>query len=467
MLSVIYPNFVSTWTNLSFQSVEFIEASSPLQNPSTSRAIDTTYDRHVSRTDAMSTIDPLEDFDVASGSEKEFLLAHLDNDAPKDEVEHLWRARGVRWPEELSAVRLWDTTMTEEEFEETTLSAKMNERDFGSHDLQEFYKAKNAAATKLDASHVILHERVQNFVQSHKFIINSHGKPMTMQRRQFTRDVYDYARALGMGKNQAEIEVKRARAAYKRQRGLPGNINLDESDDDTAIGSEVNDSVDYADAIKNGVQHGLKSGEALRGSGETAALRIDTGLTQQTRKRKGRRMARKIARDDKFGISGFFEAPSSTAKAPDKVINTNPDSSRAAVPLVTLSDKGKKRKRSRPSRLKKVAGEATQSQDLLPKTRPTALPQSVNVDAEIVGNETRAKGVVNGKPADEAERKVSKKAELAQAPTTAEESHNATPLSDQRQKKAKKRKRKSAHPLTTNESSNPLVAVPDAKDYHS
>ena len=42
--------------------------------------------------DMTSTEDPFDEFDVDSGSEKEFLVANLRNDAPEDAVEQLKEA---------------------------------------------------------------------------------------------------------------------------------------------------------------------------------------------------------------------------------------------------------------------------------------------------------------------------------------------------------------------------------------
>lgn len=87
--------------------------------------------------DTMSTEDPFEDFDVDSGSEKEFLIANLRNDAPKDAVEQFRRARSL--PATIpSTVQQWDTTMDQKAFDETIRAARVSDTDFGGQDWQEF-----------------------------------------------------------------------------------------------------------------------------------------------------------------------------------------------------------------------------------------------------------------------------------------------------------------------------------------
>jgi hypothetical protein len=196
-----------------------------------------------------------EEFEVRSGSEKEFLISNLKSDAPPDEVEELRRASGAFPANFSSDVQQWDTIMDQREFEETVRTARVSDRDFGAQDWQEFKFLQSATTDEVEARiyELILSEqdengntplpsldcpvpilvqqkKVQEFAQSHMFMINKYVKPTTLQRREFTRDVYDYARALGMGKHLANLEVMKARAAYRRDRGLPGGLRLDESD---------------------------------------------------------------------------------------------------------------------------------------------------------------------------------------------------------------------------------------------
>jgi hypothetical protein len=106
------------------------------------------------------------------------------------------------------------------------------------------------------APHLVLQKKVEEFARSHMFMINKHVKPTTLQRRGFTRDIYDYARAIGMGRHQADVEVMRARATYRHDRGLTGGLRLDESDDESTIGMEINDAAEYIASMKNGMQRG-------------------------------------------------------------------------------------------------------------------------------------------------------------------------------------------------------------------
>lgn len=166
--------------------------------------------------DAVSAYDPFEGFEVDSGSEKEFLIANLKYDAPKDEVERLRQAR--------EALQVsFSTTVQELEY---------------------------------PASHLVLRENVEHFAQSHTFTVNKHTKLTAQERWEFTRDIYDYARAIGMGKHQANVEVMRAKAAYGRDRGLTKCLMLDESHDRSNLGLGINDAVEYITFMQNGMQRG-------------------------------------------------------------------------------------------------------------------------------------------------------------------------------------------------------------------
>jgi len=231
--------------------------------------------------DMTSTDDPFEEFEVESGSEKEFLIANLKNDAPKDEVEQFREARKPLSAEYSSSAQQWDTTMNQEDFEETVRTARVSDRDFGSQDWQEFKFLQGATPAEIDARiyelvlreqdengqaplssleypapYLVLQKKIEEFARSHMFTVNKHMKPTTLQRREFTRDIYDYARAIGMGGHQANIEVMRARAAYRYDRGLTGGLKLDESDDESTLGLEINDAAEYITSMTSGMQHG-------------------------------------------------------------------------------------------------------------------------------------------------------------------------------------------------------------------
>jgi len=117
-------------------------------------------------------------------------------------------------------------------------------------------------------------------------MFNKHVKPTTLQRREFTRDIYDYARAIGMGRHQADIEVMRARAAYRRDRGLAGGLRLDESDDESTLGLEINDAAEYIAFMRNGMQRGpVDPAGAWRETTRLEAKSISLGSRPRKRKR--------------------------------------------------------------------------------------------------------------------------------------------------------------------------------------
>ena len=76
-------------------------------------------------------------------------------------------------------------------------------------------------------------KQVNHFVRSHSFIQQSLKGHTTSQRRAFERDVYDYARGVGLPKDDARKEVRKAR-------GFCGE--LDHDSDVSVLGDEVDDS---------------------------------------------------------------------------------------------------------------------------------------------------------------------------------------------------------------------------------
>lgn len=86
-------------------------------------------------TEGIAIDDPFEDFQVESGSEKDFLISNLREDAPKDEVEILDRARRSLTP---VLVEYRKTKMTGNEFKEVPRTAQVSDRECGSQDWLEF-----------------------------------------------------------------------------------------------------------------------------------------------------------------------------------------------------------------------------------------------------------------------------------------------------------------------------------------
>jgi hypothetical protein len=134
--------------------------------------------------------DPFAEFEVLE-SEKEFLLSILAT-APAEELQALKEIRDAH----------------------STTAA-------------EFYLAPAMRAT------------VEEFARTHPFWHGSDlldlGKsrdPIDVKLGQFKRDVYEYARAAGMGKNQARVEVMRAVAAWRLESELVDGEVLEEWDED-------------------------------------------------------------------------------------------------------------------------------------------------------------------------------------------------------------------------------------------
>ena len=152
---------------------------------------------HTIEQDENSTEDLFEGFDVLE-SEKDFLLSLLDV-APAEEVEALNGVTHTKFMEEV-----------------------------------EFYVAPASRST------------VEEFTHTHPFW--SRGQHLDMGKSidssevemlEFKQDVYDYARAAGMGQHQAKVEVMRAAAAWRKERGFVGGEVLHEWEKESKVEPEI------------------------------------------------------------------------------------------------------------------------------------------------------------------------------------------------------------------------------------
>ncbi|KAI9695678.1 MAG: hypothetical protein M1836_006130 [Candelina mexicana] len=158
--------------------------------------------------------------------------------------------------------------MTKEEFKAFLVSAPPEER-LSAPPIEplpegsEFESATEELPPELHLS--MLRSHVHQYVSTHSFMQKNHTAPHTVsERRRFTRDVYDYARARGLSKKQAAGEVHKAKQAYMRGarwRKMAGKVGItsqdelvrslqsedeqsnDRSDSEvSALGTEVDDS---------------------------------------------------------------------------------------------------------------------------------------------------------------------------------------------------------------------------------
>ncbi|KAI9752408.1 MAG: hypothetical protein M4579_005632 [Chaenotheca gracillima] len=135
----------------------------------------------------------------------------------------------------------FDTALTREEFDEILRFAPSQEVELAralSPRLQPTQKVQSALTSVPSSEHdqsdgplenpVPLHQgrsehdvrtSIDSFIQNHPFVQRDpFERPTVSARRRFTRDVYDFARAKGLGSVRAEGEVKQARAFYRRHR---------------------------------------------------------------------------------------------------------------------------------------------------------------------------------------------------------------------------------------------------------
>ncbi|MCJ1383907.1 hypothetical protein MMC17_007021 [Xylographa soralifera] len=110
-------------------------------------------------------------------------------------------------------------------------------------------------ATRGQVDHVDrkLLKQINHYVRAHPFITQSLNGHTTTQRRTFERDIYDYARTIGLLKEQARVEVRRARAFCGE---------LDYNSDDSRLGDEIDDSAIILNAATSETASASKDGFA-------------------------------------------------------------------------------------------------------------------------------------------------------------------------------------------------------------
>ena len=148
----------------------------------------------------------------------------------------------------------------EEENTQQTLGNDFQARILITHEQQE----------QLDR-HAGKRDRVFNYICQHAFCRRTRGLELcfTSQRRNFERDIYDYARALDFSKQQAEMFVKTARSHCKssmmtgngRREVFASNDPDDVEAETSAWEGEVDDSMDTLRRLEKGLEGDGKSQE--------------------------------------------------------------------------------------------------------------------------------------------------------------------------------------------------------------
>ncbi|KAI9875942.1 MAG: hypothetical protein M1830_007704 [Pleopsidium flavum] len=93
-----------------------------------------------------------------------------------------------------------------------------------------------------------VYKDVNRYVLSHEFVYASDVTHSTSERRAFTRNVYDYARAKGLTKPQARDEVRRARM-------ICGERDYDT--DESSLGIEIDDTMEILEDLAKTTIHSI------------------------------------------------------------------------------------------------------------------------------------------------------------------------------------------------------------------
>jgi methyl-CpG-binding domain protein 4 len=201
--------------------------------------------------DVSSINDPFEDFNVESGSEKEFLVEALKHgDIQEEDVLAFQRARDST-TYFLGLLQHRDTTLFQEHSmndpKPLTISNGTTAKLFSEVTELSKGRPRNKVRPRRDFElntprHVpypILQSQAELYARSNTSTAQIDCGQTASPWHQFTAKVYHYARKKGMGRHRAKTEAMRAKAAYQHHLGLPKGYQLDESDEHPTVKPDV------------------------------------------------------------------------------------------------------------------------------------------------------------------------------------------------------------------------------------
>jgi hypothetical protein len=157
---------------------------------------------------------------------------------------------------------------------------------------------------------------VEHYARSHPFFTDANIIGLTLngdEMEEYEKDIYKFARAAGMGKQTARVEVMRAVAAWERHTGLGKGLVLDageESDFEVERGPKLRNAEDYYPkpvAVQTlhistvgvaGAEKKRKHSEMETGSGKKAMARVHNEPEDRDSKRL-KRKEKKLKRKEK------------------------------------------------------------------------------------------------------------------------------------------------------------------------
>lgn len=262
---------------------------SPLRSSSAAHAPSASED--VTMADAVDdSDDPFDEFDLPSDEEaRAFFKAALAH-APKEEALGFHRARTAS---EVVEIKPKNAPVSNPTSKSALRKVRRDtKRALAAAKAAGTARSMPASASTDEAENVatgdVLEAQVAAFRTKHAFMISTKGfaaPPDVRQRRRFTRDIYDYARARGMATKDARKEVRKARFIWRQERHLEGSQEeVDESDEDSDFAGEsslpVRTTVKAASSSSgsqvkskgrsDGVQPTASSKKRKRGTGATA-----------------------------------------------------------------------------------------------------------------------------------------------------------------------------------------------------
>ena len=290
--------------------------------------------------------------------------------------------------------------------------------------------------------------QVNHFIRRHSFLQTSLVCHTTSERRSFERDIYDYARGLGLSTSEAHKEVLKGRAFCGEE---------DYNSDNTALGDEVDDS---AETMKR-LATPIVSARKRSGSGQLVDVPAVVEEPRQRRRRKkqsvGEPLGKVKAQVDAMDIeaSAMQREPSDASQQggksskgiSSKFFPTGRETSekrrRESADEANLQAKKKPKKEAKIPKLKKVDGQAPANGEI---------DQGVSTAHAVSNPESHSKGEESG--ADTHLATGNGVEEKKDAGTMGDEGEGTANSKNQEKKKKQKDKSKEPEATTTAEATN-------------
>lgn len=253
---------------------------------------------------------------------------------------------------------------------------------------------KADVASSLSGGQSAIRTPIKRYVIFHKFNRDPYASHTTSQRREFERNVYDYARAYGLGKQEALSEVRKARIIA----GAP-----EDDSGDSSFGSEIDDTSKILSQLAK-TTFSLRDIQAEGSNGIEDEPQMSKRVKQTRKRTRRRRKAGGEKRNTTATKNTGADAEHDRTRVPGKVNEksarsqaTEGPSSSSSIPATESQSSRRKRKRidleaggdttNQPPRGPKKSRHFQQTKKEQPttaKSRPTLDSTAESMEVDVV-----------------------------------------------------------------------------------